>query len=64
MSALIAEDKAIAVPEALRRKAGVMIAMAESCTGVATAGCLTDIAGSSDVGDRGFVTYSNEAKAE
>ncbi|HBQ34211.1 MAG TPA: damage-inducible protein CinA, partial [Ochrobactrum anthropi] len=63
MSALIAEDKAIAVLEACR-KAGVMIAMAESCTGGLIAGCLTDIAGSSDVVDRGFVTYSNEAKAE
>ncbi|MEL4373901.1 CinA family protein [Brucella cytisi] len=63
MSALIAEDKAIAVLEACR-KAGVMIAMAESCTGGLIAGSLTDIAGSSDVVDRGFVTYSNEAKAE
>ncbi|PQA72885.1 CinA family protein [Brucella oryzae] len=63
MSALIAEEKAIVALEACR-KAGVMIATAESCTGGLIAGALTDIAGSSDVVDRGFVTYSNEAKAE
>ena len=40
------------------------IATAESCTGGLIAGCLTEIAGSSDVVDRGFVTYSNEAKIE
>ena len=44
------------------REAGVMVATAESCTGGLIAGCLTEIAGSSDVMDRGFVTYSNEAK--
>ncbi|MFP6726939.1 MAG: CinA family protein [Alphaproteobacteria bacterium] len=44
------------------RKAGVTVATAESCTGGLIAGCLTEIAGSSDVVDRGFVTYSNEAK--
>ncbi len=43
---------------------GVMIATAESCTGGLIAGALTDIAGSSMVVDRGFVTYSNEAKNE
>lgn len=40
------------------------IATAESCTGGLICGALTDIAGSSSVIDRGFVTYSNEAKAE
>jgi nicotinamide-nucleotide amidase len=40
------------------------IATAESCTGGLVAGALTDIAGSSDVVERGFVTYSNEAKVE
>lgn len=43
---------------------GVMIATAESCTGGMIAAALTDIAGSSAVVDRGFVTYSNEAKNE
>jgi nicotinamide-nucleotide amidase len=41
---------------------GVMIATAESCTGGMVAGALTAVAGSSAVVDRGFVTYSNEAK--
>ena len=46
------------------RAAGLTIATAESCTGGLVAGALTEIAGSSDVVDRGFVTYSNEAKQE
>ncbi len=46
------------------REAGRMIATAESCTGGLVAGALTEIAGSSAVLDRGFVTYSNEAKME
>ena len=41
-----------------------MIATAESCTGGLVAGALTEIAGSSDVVDRGFVTYSNAAKKD
>ncbi|MEN0652235.1 MULTISPECIES: bifunctional 2-C-methyl-D-erythritol 4-phosphate cytidylyltransferase/2-C-methyl-D-erythritol 2,4-cyclodiphosphate synthase [Hyphobacterium] len=46
------------------RNAGVKIATAESCTGGLIAASLTEIAGSSDVVDRGFVTYSNDAKNE
>ena len=46
------------------RDAKLLIATAESCTGGLIAGVLTEIAGSSDVVDRGFVTYSNEAKNE
>jgi nicotinamide-nucleotide amidase len=44
--------------------AGLMISTAESCTGGLIAGALTEIAGSSAVVDRGFVTYTNRAKAE
>lgn len=43
---------------------GLMAATAESCTGGMIAASLTDISGSSAVVDRGFVTYSNEAKNE
>ena len=43
---------------------GMMLATAESCTGGLIAGALTDVPGSSAVVDRGFVTYSNEAKNE
>ena len=46
------------------RARGIMLATAKSCTGGMIAAALTDIAGSSDVVDRGFVTYSNEAKME
>jgi nicotinamide-nucleotide amidase len=46
---------------ALRRR-GWRCATAESCTGGLVAGAITDIAGSSEWFDRGFVTYSNEAK--
>jgi nicotinamide-nucleotide amidase len=48
----------------LYRGAGLKIATAESCTGGLIAAALTEIARSSDVFDRGFVTYSNEAKTE
>ena len=56
-----------AIAEAVVRQAeakGLMIATAESCTGGLVSGALTAIAGSSAVLDRGFVTYSNEAKVE
>ena len=48
----------------LCRSRGVMLATAESCTGGLIAATLTEVAGSSDVVDRGFVTYSNAAKRE
>ncbi|MCF1471629.1 CinA family protein [Agrobacterium vitis] len=43
---------------------GLSIATAESCTGGLIAGLLTEIAGSSAVVDRGYVTYSNQAKMD
>jgi nicotinamide-nucleotide amidase len=46
------------------RKRGLRVVTAESCTGGLIAAALTAIAGSSDVVDRAFVTYSNEAKRE
>ena len=46
------------------RRAGVTIATAESCTGGLVSAALTEVAGASDVFDRGFVTYSNAAKVE
>jgi nicotinamide-nucleotide amidase len=49
---------------ALARRRKVMIATAESCTGGLIAGAITDIAGSSDIFDRGFITYSNAAKRD
>jgi nicotinamide-nucleotide amidase len=44
------------------RKAGLRVAVAESCTGGLVSAALTEIAGSSDVFEAGFVTYANEAK--
>lgn len=46
------------------RARGMTLALAESCTGGLIAAALTHVAGSSDVVDRGFVTYSNAAKTE
>ncbi|TBW37030.1 CinA family protein [Siculibacillus lacustris] len=57
------EARAAATLAAARAR-GLKLATAESCTGGLVAGLLTAIAGSSDVFERGFVTYSNDAKAE
>ena len=46
------------------RQAGLKLTTAESCTGGLLSAALTDVAGSSDVFDRGFVTYSNDAKMD
>jgi len=46
------------------RREGYRIATAESCTGGLIAGALTAIPGSSDVIDRGFIVYSNQAKTD
>lgn len=63
MSALPSELVALAdtVLEAARARSA-MLAAAESCTGGLVAAALTEIAGASDVFDRGFATYSNAAK--
>ena len=54
-------DAAVRVLDACRRRS-LTVATAESCTGGLVSGALTEIPGSSDVVDRGFVTYSNAAK--
>ena len=56
-------DLASAVLETARKK-GFQIVTAESCTGGLVSGCLTEIPGASDVVDRGFITYSNDAKMQ
>lgn len=56
-------DLAIRVLDTCKDK-GLMLAAAESCTGGLVAGTLVDIPGSSLVVERGFVTYSNHAKAD
>lgn len=58
-----AAELAPRVLEACRRRKA-MLATAESCTGGMIAAALTDIAGSSDVVERGFVVYSNDSKRE
>ena len=56
-------DRAASLLQLYRRK-DVRIATAESCTGGLIIALLTEIAGSSDVVERGFVTYSNDAKMQ
>jgi nicotinamide-nucleotide amidase len=58
---LVADAKGVLV--ACRRRS-LTLATAESCTGGLIAAALTEVAGSSDVVERGFVTYSNNAKME
>lgn len=58
---LIAEAESLL---AMLRGRRLRLALAESCTGGLIAALLTEIAGSSDVVERGFVTYSNDAKVE
>jgi len=57
------DEDLLAVAAALRRR-GWRVATAESCTGGMIAARLTDFAGSSDWFERGFVTYSNDAKVD
>ncbi len=57
------EPAVLALADALRAR-GWRIAAAESCTGGLIAAACTSVAGSSDWFERGFVTYSNEAKTE
>ncbi len=59
--ALVGEAEALL---AALRERGLKLATAESCTGGLIAAILTEVPGSSDVLERGFVTYSNEAKTE
>jgi nicotinamide-nucleotide amidase len=56
-------ESAEALLAELKRR-GLRLATAESCTGGLLAGLLTEIPGASAVLERGFVTYSNEAKSE
>ncbi|WP_265518864.1 CinA family protein [Nitratireductor luteus] len=59
-------DTAILATKVLTRlqQASLMLATAESCTGGLIAAAITDLNGASNVLDRGFITYSNEAKME
>ena len=67
MSDTVLPDKVVALARRVVEEnaaAGRTIALAESCTGGLVAAALTEIPGSSAVLDRGFVTYSNDAKRE
>lgn len=66
MDTLLPEELVAAARKAIdaNRAAGRRVALAESCTGGLVAAALTEIPGSSDVFEAGFVTYSNEAKLE
>lgn len=59
----VVESAVLALGERLRTR-GERLATAESCTGGLIAAACTSVAGSSDWFERGFVTYSNEAKVE
>ena len=63
MALVIFEPAVLQLADALRAR-GWRMATAESCTGGLIAAACTAVAGSSDWFERGFVTYSNEAKAE
>lgn len=67
MTKSILPDDIIALAQRVvdeNRVAGRSVALAESCTGGMVAAAITEIPGSSSVLDRGFVTYSNDAKME
>lgn len=57
-------DEPVEILATALRQRGLRVCTAESCTGGLIAKTFTDLAGSSDWFDRGFVTYSNAAKAE
>jgi nicotinamide-nucleotide amidase len=67
MSDSLLPDEIVALAQRVvetNKAAGRTLAVAESCTGGLVAAALTEVPGSSAVLDRGFVTYSNEAKIE
>jgi nicotinamide-nucleotide amidase len=63
MEVLVVNEQVPRLAQALKDK-GWMLATAESCTGGMIAAACTDVAGSSEWFERGFITYSNEAKTE